>query len=87
MKSRKGSDDMTDDYLDARGIPTSVCPKCGSDWLMAPIRLHPDSYTIAMWGTKGFCYSCKTKVTIGTPPDAIDEWAERIDNEGETDDN
>jgi hypothetical protein len=53
---------------------------------MAPIRLHPDTYTMAMWGTKGFCYSCKAKLTIGTPPDAIDEWSERIESEGETND-
>jgi hypothetical protein len=52
---------VTDDYLDARGIPTSVCPKCGSDWLMAPIRLHPNTYTIAMWGTKGFAIRVKQK--------------------------
>jgi hypothetical protein len=54
---------------------------------MAPIKLNPDTYTISMWGTKGFCYSCKAKLSIGTPPDAIDEWSERIDREGETDDN
>lgn len=81
MEPKEESDEMTDGVLDASGIPTPVCPNCGSDWFMAPIRICPDTYAIVMWGVKGFCYSCKTKVTIGTPSDVI-----LYMSEGETDD-
>lgn len=55
--------------LDARGIPTPICPACGCDWLVVPVKFWKETYMIGMWGTEGYCYQCKTEVTACTPKD------------------
>lgn len=71
-----------DEVQDLRGLPTPVCPNCNSDWFMAPVRIDPVSYSIVMWGTDGFCFNCKTKVSIATPSDLPESWRTSDESEG-----
>jgi hypothetical protein len=67
-----GSDEFP--KVDASGIPTPVCPVCGGEWLVIPVKFCRDSYTIGMWGVDGYCYSCKSKLTACTPLDFPNGW-------------
>jgi hypothetical protein len=57
--------------LDATGIPTAMCPNCGSSWLNVPVMFDPVTYEIAAWGTEASCFSCGTLVTACCPVDAL----------------
>jgi hypothetical protein len=70
--SANGSNEFP--QIDARGLPTPVCPVCGEEWLVIPVKFFHESYTIAIWGTDGYCYSCKSKVTACTPLDLPNGW-------------
>jgi len=67
-----GSDEFP--RIDASGIPTPVCPSCGGEWLVIPVKFCRDSYTIGMWATEGHCYDCKSRVTACTPLDFPNGW-------------
>lgn len=68
--------------IDARGIPTPICPNCGCDWLVVPVKFWKETYMIGMWGTDGYCYSCKSEVTACTPKDLPWELPNDPDAEG-----
>ena len=56
--------------LDARGIPTAMCPSCGSTWLNVPVMFDAETYEIAAWGTEASCFACGALVTACTPVDS-----------------
>lgn len=56
--------------MDLRGIPTSVCPVCGSSWLLVPVKFDQETYEVVAWGTEGKCLNCETLLTACTPVDA-----------------
>ena len=60
--------------FDASGIPTPVCPACGGEWLVIPVKFCKESYTIGMWATEGHCYDCRSRVTACTPLDFPNGW-------------
>jgi hypothetical protein len=62
--------------MDASGIPTSMCPLCGSRWLKVAIMFDDETYDVAMWGTRGECYECGTMLTICSPPDKDPETSQ-----------
>lgn len=64
-----GVNDRRDMALDARGIPTAMCPDCGSSWLMVPVMFDTEDYEIAAWGTEASCFGCGALVTACTPVD------------------
>lgn len=77
--------DMSEEFeiKNLRGLPTPICPNCTSDWFMAPVRIDPTTYSIVMWGTDGFCFSCQAEVTIATPKDLPESWrVSDIESEG-----
>jgi hypothetical protein len=57
--------------MDARGIPTSECPECGSN-LIRLVATFDDNYEISMYGLEAECYCCETLLTAPTPLDIID---------------
>lgn len=59
---------------DFSGLPTPVCPACGYDWIIVPVKFCQDSYNVSMWGTLGRCLKCKTVVTACTPLDLPTAW-------------
>lgn len=67
--------------IDASGIPTPVCPVCGSEWLVVPVKFCKDSYMIGMWGVNGHCYNCKSEVTACTPKDFPNGWGTGLEGE------
>ena len=62
--------------LDARGIPTAVCPNCGDSWFRAAVMFDPETYDISAWGMDGECYSCGTLLTVCCPVDSMMEKEE-----------
>jgi hypothetical protein len=57
--------------LDARGIPTRVCPSCWSS-LFTIQAVFYESYEIAGYLTNAECAACKTKLTAPTPLDLVE---------------
>lgn len=57
--------------LDARGIPTRVCPNCSSDLFTVQVSFDED-YEISAYLLNAECAYCHTKVTAPTPLDLID---------------
>jgi hypothetical protein len=57
--------------LDARGIPTPVCPSCGCAWLNVPLQFDPETYEIIAWGLEASCFGCGALVTACTPVDSL----------------
>lgn len=55
--------------MDIRGIPTCICPNCGSDLFRALVRFDPDTYTIGMYHLDIQCDMCGTLATAPTPLD------------------
>lgn len=59
--------------LEARGIPTAVCPNCGSNILRVSVIFDHDTYEPAMWLLDDAeCRECETKLTAPCPPDHPD---------------
>ena len=54
--------------IDARGIPTRVCPSCGSDLFTIQASFDED-YNICGYLLNAECAYCETKVTAPTPLD------------------
>ncbi len=61
---------VDESYLDARGIPTRVCPNCGSD-LFTIQACFDESYEISGYLLDAQCAYCSTKLTAPTPLDLI----------------
>ena len=59
--------------MDARGIPTTVCPQCGSKYMKAIVQFDPTDYEIGLYFLDGECNSCGTLLTLPTPIDKIKE--------------
>jgi len=55
--------------IDARGIPTSSCPNCGSVFLNAVVQFDPSDYEIGLYFLDGSCRDCGTLLTLPTPSD------------------
>ena len=59
--------------MDARGIPTPVCPECGCDLLRVVMSFDPDTYEPALWLLDNAeCYECGTLLTAPCPVDHPD---------------
>jgi hypothetical protein len=59
--------------MDARGIPTSTCPNCGSVLFNAVVQFDPTDYEIGMYLLDASCKDCGTLITLPTPLDKIKE--------------
>lgn len=58
---------------DWRGIPTAICPQCGSDWFRLSVKFDYETYEVAMWGlSDAQCLSCSSYLTPPTPLDHPD---------------
>lgn len=55
--------------INARGIPTSVCPECSFDLFKVVVKFDPKDYEIGLYLLDGECAKCGTLVTIPTPMD------------------
>lgn len=55
--------------MDARGIPTCLCPSCGNDIIRILAKFDPKDYEIGMYFLDGECSKCSTLVTVPTPID------------------
>jgi len=55
--------------IDARGIPTCICPNCGGNLFRALVSFDPDTYTIGMYHLDIQCNSCGALATAPTPID------------------
>ena len=55
--------------IDARGIPTCICPNCGGELFKALISFDEESYTIGMYHLDIECFECGTFATAPTPLD------------------
>jgi len=57
--------------MDARGIPTAICPNCGLDYLKIIAKFDPITYEISMYHLDATCANCETLLTAPTPVDII----------------
>lgn len=55
--------------MDARGIPTCICPNCNHDILKVLVKFDPIDYEIGLYMLDGECAKCGTLITIPTPID------------------
>lgn len=59
--------------LDIRGIPSPVCPCCGSTLLRLTVEFDPETYEIAGYLLDDAqCVECKCLITAPTPLDHPD---------------
>ena len=58
--------------IDARGIPTCICPNCEDNLFRALVSFDPDTYTIGMYHLDIQCNSCGAFATAPTPLDNPD---------------
>jgi uncharacterized Zn finger protein len=56
--------------IDARGIPTCICPNCGGRLFKALISFDEETYTIGMYHIDIECYNCGTFCSAPTPLDS-----------------
>jgi hypothetical protein len=59
--------------IDARGIPTAVCPNCYAKQFKIVVEFDPVDYEIGLYFLDGECSSCGTLVTVPTPLDILKE--------------
>lgn len=59
--------------MDARGIPSAVCPNCGSNMFVIVATFDPESYELDTYLLDGSCLNCGTLLTIPTPEDIQEE--------------
>jgi len=55
--------------INARGIPTAICPECGCDLLKILAKIDPIDYELGLYMLDGECAKCGTLVTVATPLD------------------
>lgn len=61
--------------IDARGIPSPVCPICGSALLRVTVQFDLDSYEISSYFLDDAeCADCKSFITAPTPLD-VEIWS------------
>lgn len=60
--------EFTPQAIDARGIPTRVCPTCGCDLFTVQMSFDAD-YSISQYLLNAECSCCGTLVTAPTPLD------------------
>lgn len=70
----KGVKVLENSTLDARGIPTRVCPSCNGDLFTVQVSFD-EGYDVAGYLLDCECAYCHTKLTAPTPLDLV------IDNE------
>ena len=59
--------------VNLRGIPTPVCPCCGSSLLRLTVQFDPDTYEVEMYLLDDAeCVECKCLITAPTPLDHPD---------------
>ncbi len=59
--------------INLRGIPTPICPKCGSSLLRVTVQFDQETYEIAGYLLDDAeCMSCKCLITAPTPLDHPD---------------
>ena len=58
--------------IDARGIPTCVCPNCNGSLFKALVSFDEDTYTIGMYHLDIECNGCGAFATAPTPLDNPD---------------
>ena len=63
---------MNNSSLDARGIPTRVCPTCSGDLFNVQVSFDED-YEIAGYLLDCECAYCSTKLTAPTPLDLVSD--------------
>ena len=49
--------------IDARGIPTCVCPNCGDTLFRALVSFDPETYTVGTYHLDIQCNSCEALAT------------------------
>lgn len=59
--------------IDARGIPTCICPNCGDTLFKIIASFDPETYTIGMYHLDIECMGCGTLATAPTPLDNPDQ--------------
>lgn len=55
--------------INARGIPTAICPECGHDLIKVSIKVDPSDYELGLYTLDGECAKCGTLLTVATPVD------------------
>jgi hypothetical protein len=55
--------------IDARGIPTPICPECGCDLLKVKVKIDPLDYELGLYMLDAECAKCGALVTVATPID------------------
>lgn len=55
--------------MDARGVPTTICPNCGHDIFKILVKFDPSDYEIGLYMLDSECSKCGTLVTAPTPID------------------
>jgi hypothetical protein len=68
--------------IDARGIPTCLCPNCGYTLFRAVVSFDPETYTIGMYHLDIQCDNCGALATAPTPLDNPEKNSNQ-DGEGE----
>jgi hypothetical protein len=58
--------------MDARGVPTTICPSCGHDIFKVLVKFDPSDYEIGVYMLDAECSKCGTLVTAPTPIDHPD---------------
>ena len=58
--------------LDARGIPTNACPKCGGNIITVDV-IFDDEYTVSYYMYDAKCAQCGTLLTAPTPENLVRE--------------
>jgi hypothetical protein len=61
---------MANQKNDYRGIPTPMCPNCGSNWFKMAVMYDEVSYLPSVYGLEDAeCYKCGSLITPATPLD------------------
>lgn len=59
--------------INARGIPTAICPNCGSNLIRVTMIFDPETYEPEMWLLDNAeCDSCGAELTAPCPVDHPD---------------
>ena len=69
---RSFSEAMEPAQLDARGVPTAACPKCG-EFIFVLYATFDDEYNIKTYMLDSMCAMCGTLLTAPTPLDCVVE--------------
>jgi hypothetical protein len=59
--------------IDARGIPTAICPECGNDEFSITVKFNKVLYFIENYSLEGQCIKCRTQISCPIPINNIKE--------------